>query len=82
MLWIGLLLFFLVTPAVVGYQSGRWSALILPALLVVVCAQWVVVDRDESEGLAGIGLGLSILGLAVGAYMVTLGRERRRRFRR
>ena len=77
MIWIGLLLFFLVTPVVVAYQSGRWESLILPALLLVVCVQWVVVDDGESEGLAGIGLGLSIIGLLAAAYAAALGRRRR-----
>ena len=77
MLWIGLLLFFLVTPVVVAYRSGRWESLVLPTLLLLVCAQWVAVDDGESEGLAGIGLGLSILGLASAAYAAALGRRRR-----
>ena len=77
MIWIGLLLFFLVTPVVVAYRSGRWESLVLPVLLLVVCVQWVVVDEGESEGLAGIGLGLSIIGLAAAAYAMQLGGRRR-----
>jgi len=78
----GVLLFFLVTPVVVAYQSGRWVSLVLPAALVLVCAQWVVVTRDATdhdEVLPGIALGLSIIGLAVSAYVVALRQQRRRR---
>ena len=84
MIWIGLLLFCLVVPAVAAYQSGNRTTLLLPGLLVLVCAQWVLVDDGDSEGLAGMALGLSILGLAVAAYAVELGRRRRtgRSFRR
>ena len=77
MIWIGLVLFCVVVPAVAAYQSGDRTALFLPALLVLVCGQWVLVEDGESEGLAGIGLGLSILGLVVGAYAAELGRRRR-----
>jgi hypothetical protein len=76
-IWIGLLLFFLVVPAVAAYQSGSRTTLILPGLLVLVCVQWVLVDHGDSEGLSGIALGLAILGLAVGAYAAELGRRRR-----
>ena len=77
MIWIGLLLFVLVVPAVAAYQSGSRTALILPGLLVLVCAQWSLVGNEESEGLAGIALGLSILGFAVAWYAAELGRRRR-----
>jgi hypothetical protein len=72
-IWIGLLLFFLVVPAVAAYQSGR-IALFLPALLVLVCIQWAAVGESRY---ASTGLALSIAGLALAAYTGELGRRRR-----
>ena len=77
MVWIGLLLFCLVVPAVAAFQSGSRTALLLPGLLVLVCAQWALVGSSDSQELPGVALGLSILGLAVAWYAAELGRRRR-----
>jgi hypothetical protein len=76
-IWIGLLLFCLVVPAVAAYQSGSRTVLILPALLVLVCVQWVVLADGDRRSLAALTLGLSVVGVAVAAYAASLGRRRR-----
>ena len=60
------MIFFVVVPMVAAYQSGRASALVLPAVLVLVCAEWVVVG--DGGGLSIVGLGSALIGLAMAAY--------------
>jgi hypothetical protein len=72
--WIGIVLFFVVVPIAMAYQSR--TALFLPALLVLVCVQWTLVG--DSGGFATACLVLAIVGLAGGVYAGELGRRRRR----
>ena len=71
----GVGIFFIVVPMVSAYQSGRPSALILPAALVLVSAEWVVVS-DSSEH-SVLGLGSAITGLALAGYVLWQVRSRR-----
>ena len=82
MIWIALVVFFVVFPAILAFQSGRPWTLAMPVALIAVCAQWVIVDgggSSDSEGLPGIALGLAILGFLVALYGLELGRRRLRR---
>jgi hypothetical protein len=75
LIWIGIVLFFVVAPVVMAYQSR--AALILPALLVVVCIQWTIVGDSGSTATAC--LVLAVIGLTAGVYAGQAGRQRRRR---
>jgi hypothetical protein len=73
-IWIGIVLFFVVAPVAMAYQSR--TALVLPVLLVLVCAQWTLVGDSGSTATAC--LVLALVGLAGGVYSGELGRRRRR----
>jgi hypothetical protein len=73
---VGVLLFFVLLPVGVAWQSGRPVALLLPAALLLVSLQWVVVS--DGDGLAGVGLAASVLGLLLAlAALRVRGRRRR-----
>jgi nitrate/nitrite transporter NarK len=73
-----MVLFFVVLPVAVAYQSGR-IGLFVPALLVLVSVQWTVVGDNKGTSVAG--LVLAVIGLAGASYASELG-IRRRQLRR
>ena len=78
MILFGLALFFVVFPAIVGYQSGRASALTLPVALIAVSVQWEIV-ADDDHGMPRLGLVFAAAGLAATLVALRAGRRRRQR---